>query len=121
MVLLTNSSESVDDIGMHLLDESVPLRSIAPRPTVAMTAAQLQPFVGEYALAPTFVLTVTREGDKLFTQATNQSRFRLWPAPDGSFALRAGAASVRFERDSAGRVQTLILAQNGRSQAAARR
>jgi hypothetical protein len=70
---------------------------------------------GRYALeeAPTFILTFTREGDTLFTQATGQPRFEIFPTSDSTFALLAVEASVTFHRNEEGEVNSLTLHQNG--------
>lgn len=101
---------------------------IAP-PTTATAAAPFDPatfdatrfddFVGRYALdnAPDFVLTFTRSGDSLFTQATGQPRFPIFPTSDSSFALRVVEASVSFHRNAEGRVTHAILHQGGTQRA----
>ena len=72
-------------------------------------------FVGRYALdaQPDFILTFTREGDTLFTQATGQRRIRILPTSDSSFALVGVEASVAFHRNEEGEVDGLTLTQNG--------
>jgi CubicO group peptidase (beta-lactamase class C family) len=73
-------------------------------------------FVGRYALdpQPDFIVTFTREGDTLFTQATGQRRIRILPTSDSSFALAGVEASVAFHRNEEGKVDGLTLTQNGR-------
>lgn len=72
-------------------------------------------FVGRYALdaAPNFILTFTREGDTLFTQATGQQRLEIVPTSDTSFALTVVDASVVFHRNDDGEVDSATLLQNG--------
>ena len=76
-------------------------------------------FVGRYALdaAPNFILTFTREGETLHTQATGQERVEIVPTSDSTFALTAVAASVVFLRNEAGEVDGLTLNQNGQNHA----
>ena len=75
--------------------------------------------VGRYALdtAPEFILTFTREGDTLYTQATGQSRLEIVPTSDSTFALSAVEASVTFHRDSDGEIEGATLNQNGQQHA----
>ena len=117
VVVLTSGGETADALGFTLLDPSLPIPIVTPRPTVNADRAILQSYVGKYPLAPLFVADVTLVGDKLFVQATNQPRFRLWPSNDHEFHLRAVPATIIFEKDSTG-VMTLTLNQNGGKQQA---
>ena len=79
-------------------------------------------FVGRYPLdaAPSFVLTFTREGETLYTQATGQQRLEIVPTSDSTFRLLAVEASVTFTRGEDGEVEGAILHQNGQNQPATR-
>lgn len=112
VVVLTNSSASADDLGMHILDSRFPI--LPTRAAVAIDPARLDQYVGRYELAPTFVIAITREGDALFAQATDQPRFRIYPEREDAFFLRVVDAQLAFERDGDGRIARLILHQNGR-------
>lgn len=72
-------------------------------------------YVGDYELAPNFILTITKEGEKLLGQATGQQKLELEPASETQFTVPAVKANVSFEKDSAGKVTGLILIQNGRT------
>jgi CubicO group peptidase (beta-lactamase class C family) len=103
---------------------------LVPKPVVASAtfdaskydAKKFDEFAGAYALdaAPQFVLTFSRAGDTLYTQATGQPKFRIVPTSDTSFALQGVPASVEFVRDAAKKVNTAILVQNGARQQATR-
>jgi CubicO group peptidase (beta-lactamase class C family) len=114
VVVLSNSSGDVDDIALHLLNPKFPLKQVVKRTEVKVDAAQLDALVGRYALAPTFVLTVTREGEGLFIQATGQSKLQVFAESDSTFFYRAVEAQVSFGRDETGKVARLMLHQNGR-------
>ena len=118
VVVLSNSTVSVDDVGFHVLDSTMALA--APRIAVAVPRDSLEAYVGRYQLSPTFTLAVTRVGDALFLQATGQDRFGLFASGRNEFFLRAVDASISFERDSGDRVIALILHQGGANQRAAR-
>ena len=119
VVLLANSADDIDDIGVHLLDPAAPVRP-APRP-VAVDPALLDRYVGRYQLAPTFVIDVTREGGAMFIQATNQPRIRIFPASEREFFLTAVDARITFVPGTAGGpAAALILHQNGVDQTARR-
>jgi CubicO group peptidase (beta-lactamase class C family) len=118
-VLLANASSDNEDIVRHLL-LGAPLAKIAVRPEVSLPADVLQSYVGRYQLAPTFVITVTREGDRLYAQPTNQPRFRLFAEAKDKLFLKVVDAQLEFSRDSAGTVTGLTLVQNGARQPGAK-
>ena len=108
VVVLSNLDASVDDIGFHLLDETFPLRPIPKRRLeVAVDSSVLVRYVGEYELAPTFHVVVTREAAHLFVQATGQPRFPIFAESDSTFFLRVVDAQITFSRDG------MTLHQNG--------
>lgn len=78
-------------------------------------AKSFDKFVGRYALdaAPTFVLSFTRSGDSLFTQATGQGKIRIVSTSDSTFELSGVKASLTFHRAADGSVPGLTLHQNG--------
>ena len=78
-------------------------------------------YVGNYQLRPGFVIAVTREGDKLMTQATNQPKFEVFPESETKFFLRVVDAQLTFVKDAAtGKVTHIILHQGGGNQRANR-
>ena len=80
------------------------------QPAVTVDSATLDKYVGTYALAPGFNLAITREGDKLFAQATGQSRVELAADSATEFHILAVKASITFAPDGS----TLTLHQGGR-------
>ena len=123
VVVLSNTftGSGVDDIGMHLLDSHVPLLP-APKEHKEITVDPkiFDGYVGQYQLAPNFILTVTREGDQLFTQATGQSKVQVFPESQRDFFLKVVDAQITFETDANGRATSLTLHQNGANMPAKR-
>ncbi len=114
IVVLSNTSRSVDEIGFHFLDASVPLPPLPKtRKEVALAAALLETYVGSYEIAPTFAIVITREGQQLFAQATGQPRFPLFAEGEGEFFLKVVDAQLSFTKDGTGAVTGLVLHQNG--------
>lgn len=109
VVILANSNNAlVDDLGFHLIDATFPLQPLpAPHIEVALDSTLVERYVGEYELAPTFHLTVTREGARLFAQATGQSRFPIFAESDSTFFYKVVDAQITFRPDG------LVLHQNG--------
>ena len=70
-------------------------------------------YVGEYQLAPNFILTITREGDRLMTQATGQGKIEIFPESETKFFPKVMEAKLTFVKDESGKVTHLILHQNG--------
>lgn len=123
VVVLSNASTSagVDDIGMHLLDPRIPLAPPPARHTVAeVDPATFDGYAGRYQLAPQFVLTVTREGDRLYAQATGQPKAEIRPESPTRFFYQVVEAEITFETDNRGRATKLTLHQNGRDMPAPR-
>ncbi|HVT58586.1 MAG TPA: serine hydrolase [Thermoanaerobaculia bacterium] len=83
------------------------------RQAVELDPAIYDRYVGEYELSPTFHLVVTRDGGRLFTQATGQERIEIFPSSESEFFLRVVDAQITFVRDAAGTVTSLVLHQGG--------
>ncbi len=114
VVVLTNTALSVDDIGFHLLDGSMPLTPL-PKGHVETTLSQatLQSYVGQYEVAPNFVLTISRDGTQLYAQATGQPRTEIFAEAMGAFFLKVVDAQLTFTTGPDGVVSGLVLHQNG--------
>ena len=108
VVLCNNGNEGMDDIGFHLLDQTLPLRPPPAQHTeVAVDSLIVQRYVGDYELAPTFHIVITREAGHLFAQPTAQPRFVIFAESDSTFFLKAVDAQLTFRPDG------LVLHQNG--------
>lgn len=122
VVVLSNTftAAGVDDIGMHLLDAHVPLLP-APKEhkEVTVDPKLFDKYVGQYQLAPNFILTITRDGDKLFAQATNQPKFQVFPEGERDYFFKVVDAQITFE-PGAGKAASLTLHQNGANMPAKR-
>jgi D-alanyl-D-alanine carboxypeptidase len=84
------------------------------RQEVRLNPAVYDAYAGEYELAPTFSITVTREGDRIFAQPTGQPKLEIFPASETRFFLKEVDAEIEFVRDADGRVTGLVLHQHGR-------
>jgi serine-type D-Ala-D-Ala carboxypeptidase/endopeptidase len=123
VVVLSNActSAGVDDIGRHLLDPTSPL-AVPPkeRKQVNIDPRIFDGYVGVYHLTPKFAITITRDGDYLYGQATNQTRHEIFPESERDFFFKVVNAQITFVPDSEGRATELILHQGGRDQHAKR-
>jgi CubicO group peptidase (beta-lactamase class C family) len=123
VVALSNAGTAagVDDIAMHLLDPAVPLMQAPKQHTqITVDTKVYDALVGRYQAAPTFILTVTREGDRLFVQATGQPRFEMFPEGQREYFLKVVDAQITFDADVGGHAPRLTLHQNGRDVPATR-
>ena len=111
VVVLTNSFNSIDDIGMHILDERLPLTKI--KPFLLVNEKVLDEYVGKYEFAPNDFLFITRNGDKLFAQGSDQFRFRIFAEPGDKFYNTALSVQMTFNRAEDAKVKSVTVHQNG--------
>lgn len=116
--IVVDNPLSLDDLALHLVDPAIPVKK--KREAIALDAAALDEVVGTYEIAPGFSIAFTREGTRLFTQATGQPRFEAFAEAKDRFFLRAFDAQMHFRRDDAGRVTGFVLRQGGRETPARR-
>lgn len=87
-------------------------------PTIAKVDPKIyDAYVGEYQLAPNFILAVRRNGDRLITQATGQGEIEIFPESETKFFPKVMEAKLTFVKDESGKVTHLILQQNGEHKA----
>jgi CubicO group peptidase (beta-lactamase class C family) len=84
---------------------------------ITVPVSILSKYVGEYALSPTFILTVSLDGDQLVTQATGQPKIPIFAKSETAFFPRLMPAEIIFEADGS----ALTLVQNGRRMPAKRK
>jgi len=87
---------------------------------VAVSPRLFDGYIGRYELVPDFVMTITREADHLFLQATGQPKFQIFPESDRDYFLKVVDAQVTFVTGGSGKATELILHQGGRDQHAKR-
>ena len=116
MLSNTYTTAGIDDIGEHLLDIKAPLYT-APkqRKEVAVDPKLFDGYVGRYQIDPDFSLTVTREGNHLFVQATGQPRYEVFAESEKDYFFKMVDAQITFETDIHGHATGLVLHQDGDS------
>jgi serine-type D-Ala-D-Ala carboxypeptidase/endopeptidase len=125
VVVMTNSGgEGADDVGMHLLNQGIPLqhKPVPPKKRTAITVTReiLQRYVGTYQLGPQFVLEITLPDSVLQVRPTGQDVADLFPESETDFFFKVVDAQITFTRDAQGNVTGLVLHQNGNDLAARR-
>lgn len=110
-VLLANAQVPVVDLALHLVDASVPLRDMSAtrQASIMLSAEQLQPLAGVYAVTPQFKLTIRADGQRLFAQATGQGEFELFAKSARRFFAKVTPLEIEFDADA----KALTLFQGG--------
>ena len=111
VVVLANSSESIDDLGFHLLDESQPLNTVTK--PVVLDEAKLARLDGFYDIGGA-TIHVTHEGSQLYAQLTGQGRLPVFPKSDKLFFYKVVPAELEFDLPAEGSATQLTLHQGGR-------
>lgn len=113
--VLANAAVEVNDLALHLLDDSVPAKdfSTTRQPTIALSPEQLAPLAGVYALRPDLKLTLSVRGDQLWAQASRQGAFPLFASAPRRFFAKLTPLQIEF--DDAPTPAALTLQQGGQS------
>jgi ketosteroid isomerase-like protein len=83
------------------------------RITINVDSKIYDAYVGQYEIPPNVVLDITKEGEKLMSQATGQPKMELLPESEIEFFIKGFTAQFVFVRDGTGRVTKLIINQEG--------
>lgn len=85
-----------------------------------LDAAILKQYVGHYQLAPGVVFDITLENGQLKVQLTGQPAFPVYPSARDEFYYTVVDARLSFTRNADGKVDAVILHQNGADKRAPR-
>jgi serine-type D-Ala-D-Ala carboxypeptidase/endopeptidase len=115
VVALTNIStpQGVDDIGRHLLNASYPLLKLdapAEHRQITLDTKTYDRYVGQYQLGPNAIMTMSRDGDRFYSQLTNQPKVEIFPESESKFFLKVVDAQLTFNTEAT----QMTLHQNGR-------
>ncbi len=84
----------------------------ATRPAAPVPEATLERYVGRYEEQPGFAITITRDGDHLLAQLTDQEPVAIFPESETDFFYRNSNARISF-RIGDGQIAALVLHQGG--------
>lgn len=113
MVLLTNTAEFDDDIGLDFVRRGAPLAI----PEVAIEPAVLETYAGAYGPGPEAVMAVRVEPEGYLTlQALGNVRFRMYAESDTSFFLKRTPWRFAFTKNEVGEVTGVAANLEGRQQ-----
>jgi len=113
VVILTNSSQSSDDIGFKILDPSAKLKQLKfKKDALELSEASLSEYVGTYEFMPGFTMTISKEGKQLFGEISGQDKFEIYAESETEFFLTVVQAKISFQRNE-GEVESLVFYQAG--------
>jgi CubicO group peptidase (beta-lactamase class C family) len=92
-----------------------PDRQAKVRKLGAVVPQTLDRLVGTYRFAGDYAVQVTREGDRLFSQATGQNREEIFPESDRDFFSKTVDAVLSFDLDDDGPATQVMLRQDGKN------
>lgn len=122
IIMLQNMGNTAMPVkSLRFLANGKPLPQPVVRTEVKLDDALLEQYTGVYELTPDFLLTVTRQGNQLYTQATGQSVFPIFPESETRFFLKVVDAQLEFVKDKEGKVSQAVLYQGGRTMPAPRK
>ena len=115
VAVLANAMVEVNDIALHLLDESVPVKDFSQtrQPAIDLSAAQLGALVGVYALNTGLKITLSVRDGQLWAQATGQGAFQLFASAPRRFFAKVTPLQIEF--DAADPPAGLTLLQGGQA------
>jgi serine-type D-Ala-D-Ala carboxypeptidase/endopeptidase len=97
VVIFSNCTHSIDTMGFRLLD-----------PLGEPDESTLERYVGTYELSPTLALTVSREKDEMYIEATGQGKGPIFALGRDQFYGEAGFF-VSFRTNASGTVTDVIF------------
>ena len=110
-VVLSNTANTIDDIGFHLTNPAYKIAQYPPE--IAVDPAVLATYQGVYQMTPGFALAIRAEAGRLFVRATGQSEYELFAESETRFFLRVVDAQGTFLRNKDGMVDRLLWHQGG--------
>ena len=121
-VILSSSGIPLTDIGIHILDSRHPIADSEPprRPKQEFEKSSFDSFVGRYSVRENYTITISKEDDRLFSQATGMPKLEILPLAETEFAVKGFNITITFISDKTGEITSLIVHQ-GETQVKARK
>ena len=120
IVVLINSSPSAPNVDPGRLSGEIAQIYLhekmekVPSALTSISQETLEAYTGKYDYGAA-VLTVTREGNRLFAQLSGQPRFEIFAKSSSEFFWKVVDARVQFVRDEKGEVTKAIHQQGGQT------
>ena len=100
VIVLSNSTGHVEDIGFHTLDARVQLEQ--ERASITLAISELDRYVGTYDLADGGTVAISRKDDQLIAQATGLGGAPIYPASRTEFFVKAIPVQLTSKLDPSG-------------------
>jgi hypothetical protein len=108
----------------QIADVYLGIETIEPPPSarreIALDAATLDHYVGDYALSPSLIISIVRDGNHLTSEATGHARERMFAESNETFFFKVENSTITFVPDGQGAVSHLIVNRQGRTMEARR-
>jgi CubicO group peptidase (beta-lactamase class C family) len=88
----------------HQNGQTIHAKRLPDVAAIALDDAALDAYTGRYDYGGGAVLTVSRDGRRLFAQMTSQPRFEIYPKAKDAFMWKVIVADIEFKRDPSGHV-----------------
>ena len=118
VVILSSTAREVDGLGVGVLvpGSLPPLAKAGAAPKeIAIAPSELAQYAGQYALAPTFILSVRQGPQGLLVGATGQGEAPVYASAKDTFFYKVVEAQLVFQRDAEGAISGVVLHQNGQA------
>jgi Domain of unknown function (DUF3471) len=99
---------------------SQPYQLPKQRQAVEIDPAIYDAYIGQYELEPGWIMNVTKENNRIFTQWIGQKPVELFPESSTKFFTKLIDSQRTFIIDEAGQAAQVILHQGGRDRVANR-
>ena len=119
VVVLSNTFEGVNDVGVHLLAPDVPMETLPAPAQIDPTA--LERYVGSYEFGSDGTLEVRLKHGHLTAAFESEPEATLYPRGRHGFYYRVADARITFVEDADGGISGLILHQAQTDRTAVRR
>ena len=112
-VLSNSTSTNPEELGLRIAAKATGA-AFEDRPSVALDAKALDEYVGVYRFDESTTRTITREGDKLFSQRSGGEKAEILASAKDEFFFNDTPGRLRFQRDAQGKITGLdFLASSG--------
>ena len=118
MLLSASCSQNKDMIKIdNKVEEAVETvkkteKKVTKKTEILVSNDVLKNYVGKYELAPSFIITITVEGNRIFAQATGQGNVEIFPKSKTEFYYKVVDAQIVFTVNE-NKVEKLTLYQSG--------
>lgn len=111
LVILTNTAKPIPCVYQLIFGKECK----GYQPEYVIPPQDLATFVGAYQLHSSALIKITQRLNFLVAQPTGQQKFRMKAINADTFEIDNGLAKIVFEKDANGKVNQLIVKQDGKS------